>query len=161
MTAYQIDRKVFMSLRGLVVVVQGASTQSVRWEVCGQARDGLEAVAAGGDLRPDLVLMDLRMPRSDGFDATVRLRRLQPSLPILICSAFGTEENRVRQRDILDLTFRGYPAKQAADRLRVSVRTVEFHRAALRARFRVHSTAELLRIVGEQRVGHGPRSALE
>jgi DNA-binding NarL/FixJ family response regulator len=49
-----------------------------------------------------------------------------------------------RQRQVLELTILGYPAKTTASQLGLSLRTVEFHRAALRARLGVRSTAELI-----------------
>ena len=47
-------------------------------EVVGAASDGNEAVALAVDLHPDVVLMDLRMPRCDGVEATRLIREPQP-----------------------------------------------------------------------------------
>jgi DNA-binding NarL/FixJ family response regulator len=44
------------------------------WTVCGEARDGFEALQKARELLPDLILLDLRMPGMNGLDATRRLR---------------------------------------------------------------------------------------
>src|SRR5438093_10073260 len=54
--------------------------------VVGEARDGLEALRLTQELRPDLVTMDIRMPRMDGFDATKEIMITAPT-PIVIVSA--------------------------------------------------------------------------
>jgi CheY-like chemotaxis protein/anti-sigma regulatory factor (Ser/Thr protein kinase) len=51
--------------------------------VVGDAADGLEAIAQARALRPDLILMDISMPRMDGIEATRRLRAELPGIPIL------------------------------------------------------------------------------
>lgn len=65
------------------------------------AHDGLEAVEAAGRLRPDLVLMDVGMPRLNGLDATVRIRA-QPwgrKVRIVALTGWGQEGDRVRSRE--------------------------------------------------------------
>jgi DNA-binding NarL/FixJ family response regulator len=53
-------------------------------EVVGIANDGLEAIALAKQLRPDLILMDVRMPRCDGLSATRQIKALQPDVKIVM-----------------------------------------------------------------------------
>ncbi len=52
--------------------------------VCGEAFDGLSAVEQASRLRPDLIILDLSMPRLNGLDAARELRSLCPNVPILL-----------------------------------------------------------------------------
>lgn len=62
-------------------------------EVVGEAGDGEEAVALVERLQPAVVLMDLRMPRVDGIEATARIRERWPAIPVLVLTTFDDDAN--------------------------------------------------------------------
>ena len=61
-------------------------------EVVGEADDGARAVAAVREHRPDVVLMDIRMPEMDGITATAALRRLDPPPQVIVLTTFQADE---------------------------------------------------------------------
>lgn len=63
-------------------------------EVVGGVRTGDEAVGVCDELRPDVVLMDLRLPGMDGVEATAAVRRTAPDVAVVCLTAQATPEER-------------------------------------------------------------------
>lgn len=83
------------------------------WEVCGDASTGREAVVLAGQLKPDIVIMDVGMPELNGLDASRQIKKLLPEVEVLIFTANETEEI-VRQ--IFQAGARGYLLKSEANK---------------------------------------------
>ena len=64
--------------------------------VVGEAGDGLQAVAVVARERPDVVLMDLRMPRMDGVEAIAKIRATQPEARVLVLTTYDEDHDIVR-----------------------------------------------------------------
>ncbi|MFF1924507.1 response regulator [Streptomyces sp. NPDC058221] len=79
-------------------------------EVVGSARDGEEAVALVAEHSPDVVLMDLRMPRCDGVEATRRIRKDFPDTQVVVLTTFAEDDSLF---PALRAGARGYLTKDA------------------------------------------------
>ena len=98
-------------------------------EVVGSAADGDEAVALAADLLPDIVLMDLRMPRCDGVEATRLLRDRVPQTTVVVLTTY-TDDRSVL--DALRAGARGYLTKDVGGTdIRHALRQVLDNRAAI------------------------------
>jgi NarL family two-component system response regulator YdfI len=78
------------------------------FEMVGEAADGAEAVKLCGELKPEVVLMDLRMPGMDGLTAIERLRAKQPEIAVVIMTTFNEDDLMMRG---LRLGAKGYLLK--------------------------------------------------
>jgi DNA-binding NarL/FixJ family response regulator len=91
-------------------------------EVVGTAADGLEAIEVAGRERPDVVLMDLRMPRLDGAAATSELRRTLSGTHVLVLTTYAEDESLF---PALEAGARGYLTKDAsAEEIERAIRAV-------------------------------------
>jgi len=92
---------------GLATIVGGFPDT----EVVGLAEDGVEALELVAARAPDVVLMDLRMPRMDGVDATRAVRERHPTIPVVVLTTFADDDSIMAA---LTAGAAGYLTKDAA-----------------------------------------------
>ena len=68
-----------------------AMLEGAGFEVCAEAKDGIEAVELAGSASPDLAILDVKMPRLDGIEAARRILDERP-IPIVMLTAYGEDE---------------------------------------------------------------------
>jgi DNA-binding NarL/FixJ family response regulator len=82
------------TIRGLVRrIIQEHSN----WSVCGEAANGFEAVSQISQSAPDLVVMDLAMPRMNGIQAAREISRMHPELPMLLLTVQQVEKALIEE----------------------------------------------------------------
>jgi DNA-binding NarL/FixJ family response regulator len=82
-------------------------------EICGEAVTGRQVVALAQQLKPDIAIMDITMPELNGLEATRQIRKVAPTVQVLILSVHESEE---LVREILDAGAHGYVLKSDAGR---------------------------------------------
>jgi DNA-binding NarL/FixJ family response regulator len=91
-------------------------------DVVGTAGNGIEAVQLTTDLRPHVVLMDLRMPKLDGTSATQQIRQAQPDTQVLVLTTYADDDSLF---PALEAGARGYLTKDAtAEEIERAIRAV-------------------------------------
>jgi len=119
-------------------------------DVVGTAADGDEAVFKAAELRPDVVLMDLRMPNCDGVQATRRLRELDAGIRVLVLTTFADDRSVI---DALRAGARGYLTKDSgAQEIHAALRQVMAGQAAVDPAVQHHLLAAIA-------AGQGPAPA--
>jgi two-component system, NarL family, response regulator LiaR len=98
-------------------------------ELVGEARDGVEGVSRARTLRPDVVLMDMNLPRMDGVEATRQIVQNDPAVRVLVLSNYMDDDKVL---GVLKAGAKGYLMKDTASHeLRQAVRDVYQGKAAL------------------------------
>lgn len=88
--------------------VRSLLLEQPEFEVCGEAIDGQDALEKACELKPDLILMDVSMPRLNGLEATRQVRTMLPNCEVLVLSQ---HENPEMARQALKAGARGYVVK--------------------------------------------------
>jgi DNA-binding NarL/FixJ family response regulator len=118
-------------------------------EVVGTARDGEEAVRLVAERRPDVVLMDLRMPRCDGVEATHRIAQQWPDVRVIALTTYADDDSIF---GVLEAGAMGYLTKDAgAQAIAQAIRTVHAGEALL-------DSAVQARVIRQLRTGQPPAS---
>jgi DNA-binding NarL/FixJ family response regulator len=90
--------------------------------LAGEAADGSTAIALAGELKPDVVLMDLSMPGTDGVQATARIVAQNPGVHVLVLTSFS---DQARILDALEAGAEGYLLKHSEpERILAGIRDV-------------------------------------
>jgi DNA-binding NarL/FixJ family response regulator len=109
--------------RGLRALVEGVPG----WEVCAEAADGHEALQVAVETQPDIVVMDLSMPKLSGVDATLQLKKLLPDVEVLILTMH--ESDRLAGQ-VLRAGARGYLLKSESEgKLMEALEALSRHRS--------------------------------
>ena len=108
-----------------------------RWRIVGEAVDGLQAVETAKRLKPDVVILDISMPKVDGLEATRRIREAAPGTEVLILTMHESDQ---MVRRVLEAGARGYVLKSdLARQLVAAVKAV-----SRRKRFLTPKVSEIL-----------------
>ena len=92
-------------------------------EICGEAIDGQDAVEKARELKPDLIVMDVSMPRLNGLEATRRIHSFLPMCEVLILSQHESPE---MARQALKAGARGYVVKSSISKDLISALSKAF-----------------------------------
>jgi DNA-binding NarL/FixJ family response regulator len=92
------------------------------WEICGEARDGEEALDAVRTLKPDVVILDITMPKMSGLEAAPQIAKLGLGCRVLMFTMHDSERlcSEVRQAEAQGLVLKSQAARdliRAVDRL--------------------------------------------
>ena len=96
--------------RGLCALLQAHEG----WEICGEAKDGREAVEMARQLKPDVVILDIGMPNLNGLAASRQLSQQNPQQKILVLTI--TDSDQVIKGSAFDAGARGFVLKSDAAR---------------------------------------------
>jgi two-component system NarL family response regulator len=147
-------------------------------ELVGQASDGTEAVARARESLPDVVLMDIRMPKTSGIEAARAMKEAAPSAKIVMLTISDEEEDLFeairagasgyllkerpqqvpapklteREMEVLKLVARGMNNRDIAKELFISENTVKNHVRNILEKLQIHSRMEAVMIAVREKL---------
>jgi DNA-binding NarL/FixJ family response regulator len=80
-------------------------------QICGEATNGEEAVSKAQHLKPDLLILDISLPDSNGLEVATAIKKLFPEVPILLLSAYGGKQ---LSDEVMRRGFQGFISKNDA-----------------------------------------------
>ena len=90
----------------------GTPTPPAEIEVVGQAANGLEAVRLAGELQPDVVVMDVRMPGMDGLAATRLIKARWPHIRVILLTLYADERQQALATPADAFLVKGCPSEE-------------------------------------------------
>jgi DNA-binding NarL/FixJ family response regulator len=108
------------------------------FEVCGEATDGREALQKANELKPDVLILDLSMPKLNGLEVTRRVHKMCPQVEVLILTVQDSEQ-------ILQLLAEGKGTKEIATQLDITLKTAQTHRRNIMRKLDLHHVTDLVR----------------
>lgn len=98
-------------LRALLNSFSNSHDDQMQVKVVGEAQNGLEAVAMAQELKPDLIFMDITMPRLDGLEATERIKKWSEDTKIVILSMHSDQQEAASQKGADEFIAKGTDAQ--------------------------------------------------
>ena len=91
--------------------------------IVGQARNGFEVVKLAGEHTPDVVLMDLKMSHTDGFEAVRQLKEAQPGMRIVVLTMYDNEDYKQKALSLGADAYliKGRPMQEILDTIKKNV----------------------------------------
>ncbi|HZR57861.1 MAG TPA: response regulator transcription factor [Terriglobales bacterium] len=89
------------------------SRSKMDWEICGEARDGVEAIEAAKNLKPDVIILDITMPKMSGLEAAPQIAKLGLGSRVLMFTMHDSERltSEVRQAQAQGLVLKSQAAR--------------------------------------------------
>jgi DNA-binding NarL/FixJ family response regulator len=138
------------------VVRDGLSTMLGRQEdfaVVGDAKNGLEAVKKAADAKPDVVLMDLRMPEMNGVEAMREIRAKDQNVKFIVLTTYDSDEYIF---DAIEAGAKGYLLKDASrDELFNAIRAINNGESLIEPRVATRVLDRLAQLSRQESVPHG------
>ena len=72
--------------------IRGFLSRRAGFEICGEATNGPDAIEKTSKLKPDIVVVDLKIPDIDGMEVTRRIRKICPQTEVVILTMYGSDE---------------------------------------------------------------------